>query len=117
MSTGRLVIVTGKGGVGKTTVAAALGAATAAEGRRALLVEIARPGRSCSRHLGLAHVDGYAAVGTARCSRYGVEGMPYLAPERIAITVWSQASESTHKRSERIEATLLLLSISIATRA
>ncbi len=48
MSTGRLVIVTGKGGVGKTTVAAALGAATAAEGRRALLVEIARPGRLAS---------------------------------------------------------------------
>lgn len=48
MSTGRLVIVTGKGGVGKTTVTAALGAASAAKGHRALLVEIARPGRLAS---------------------------------------------------------------------
>ena len=48
MSTGRLVIVTGKGGVGKTTVAAALAAATAGANGRALLVEIARPGRLAS---------------------------------------------------------------------
>ncbi len=48
MSTGRLVIVTGKGGVGKTTVAAALAAAAAEEGQRALLLEIARPGRLAS---------------------------------------------------------------------
>ena len=48
MSTGRLVIVTGKGGVGKTTVATALAAAAAGEEKRALLVENARPGRLAS---------------------------------------------------------------------
>ena len=48
MSAGQLVIVTGKGGVGKTTVAAALGAAAAKAGKRALVVEIARPGRLAS---------------------------------------------------------------------
>ncbi|MGI8440280.1 MAG: ArsA family ATPase, partial [Thermoleophilaceae bacterium] len=37
----RLVFVTGKGGVGKSTVAAALGTAAAARGRRALVCEVA----------------------------------------------------------------------------
>jgi anion-transporting ArsA/GET3 family ATPase len=38
----RLVIVTGKGGTGKTTVAAALAVAAAAEGRRVLVAEVGR---------------------------------------------------------------------------
>jgi len=44
----RLVIVTGKGGVGKTTVAAAVAHAAVAARRRALLVEVATPGRLAS---------------------------------------------------------------------
>ena len=36
----RLHVVTGKGGTGKTTVAAALALALAARGRRALLLEV-----------------------------------------------------------------------------
>jgi len=40
-----LLFVTGKGGVGKTTVAAGLGLAAAAEGRRTIVCEVAAPGR------------------------------------------------------------------------
>jgi anion-transporting ArsA/GET3 family ATPase len=45
----RLVLVTGKGGVGKTTVAAALGLAAARQGRRVVLCEVA--GRERMREL------------------------------------------------------------------
>src|SRR5215207_2353057 len=41
----RLVYVTGKGGVGRSTVAAALGLALAARGRRAILCEVAEQDR------------------------------------------------------------------------
>lgn len=51
-----VVIVTGKGGVGKTTVAGAIGLAAARAGRRTLLVEV--EGRdSLSRALGVAAWD------------------------------------------------------------
>jgi anion-transporting ArsA/GET3 family ATPase len=45
MSEPRLIFVTGKGGVGKTTVAAALGQQAADLGRRTLIVETAADGR------------------------------------------------------------------------
>jgi anion-transporting ArsA/GET3 family ATPase len=48
MAAPRLVIVTGKGGVGKTTVAAAVARAAVEGRRRALLVEVANPGRLAS---------------------------------------------------------------------
>jgi anion-transporting ArsA/GET3 family ATPase len=41
----RLIFVTGKGGVGKSTVAAALGIAAAREGRRAIVCEVAQQER------------------------------------------------------------------------
>lgn len=45
MSESRLIFVTGKGGVGKTTIAAALGQQAAAGGHRTLIVETAADGR------------------------------------------------------------------------
>src|SRR6185312_14520356 len=43
----RLIVVTGKGGVGKTTVAAALGLLAAEQGRRVLVVEFGAQDRLC----------------------------------------------------------------------
>ncbi len=52
----RLVYVTGKGGVGKTTVAAALGLAAARAGKRTVICEVAEQER-------ITHAFGHAAAG------------------------------------------------------
>jgi len=56
MSASRLLFVTGKGGVGKTTVAAALGLHAAAHGRRALIIGTANDGS-------LAQIFGHRKLG------------------------------------------------------
>jgi anion-transporting ArsA/GET3 family ATPase len=53
----QLVVVTGKGGVGKTTVAAALGSALADAGRRTLVLEV-DPRENAHRMLGVAPSGG-----------------------------------------------------------
>ena len=60
MSASRLLFVTGKGGVGKTTVTAALGWSIAAQGGRTLLVELAAD-RGLARLFGVAKLDGTPA--------------------------------------------------------
>jgi anion-transporting ArsA/GET3 family ATPase len=67
----RLVVVTGKGGVGKTTVAAALGLLAARRGRRTVVCEVAQQER-------LAALFGAHDVGHAE---------PELAPGLFAVSV------------------------------
>jgi anion-transporting ArsA/GET3 family ATPase len=66
----RLVVVTGKGGVGKTTVAAALGLAAARRGKRVVLCEVAEQ-------------DRLAALFSARLTHAETE----LAPGLFAVSV------------------------------
>jgi hypothetical protein len=73
----RLLFVTGKGGVGKTTVAAALGQHAAEHGQRTLIVETASDGR-------LAHVFGHRTLGaTPRRLRAGLDAVRVDARELV----------------------------------
>lgn len=63
----QLVVVTGKGGVGKTTVAAALGRLLAASGRRTLLLEI-DPRESLHQLLGTEPSGGHIVKASSRLS-------------------------------------------------
>lgn len=79
----RIHLVTGKGGVGKTTVSAALARAAAAHGRRVLLTEIGDPEGGYSpvgRLFGYEHLDhrpqplGYGVLGAHLWGPTGHEG-------------------------------------------
>jgi anion-transporting ArsA/GET3 family ATPase len=88
----RLVIVTGKGGTGKTTVCAALASALAARGRRTLVVETGRDeelpalfgwrgapvgyaGAEIAPHLRAMRMEPYAALGEYLRVRLGVPAL------------------------------------------
>src|SRR5271165_5897064 len=61
-----LVVVTGKGGVGKSTVAAALGLAAYRRGLRAIVVEVAARG-DVARALGTPDLAGRRTDRACRC--------------------------------------------------
>ncbi|MBK6921285.1 MAG: AAA family ATPase [Deltaproteobacteria bacterium] len=67
----RVALVVGPGGVGKTTVAAALAMRAAAAGRRTIVVTI-DPSRRLAQALGLLAQDGHVAGDVARVEHDGV---------------------------------------------
>ena len=80
----RLIVVTGKGGVGKTTVAAALGLLAAEQGRRVLVVEFGAQDRLCGMF--------GAPVPEPGSQQHLAEGLSSLSidPDR-ALLEWIQA--------------------------
>lgn len=85
----QLIVVTGKGGVGKTTLAAAIGRLLAARGRQTLLLEV-DPRESLHQLLGTEPSGGHVVKAGARLSaqnlqpRHVVEG---LVREKVRIGV------------------------------
>ena len=73
----RVIFITGKGGVGKTSVAAALARATAMRGKRVLLTEVAVPGDDYSPLAGLFGRHQLPRVEEVLCP--GVHGVILLA--------------------------------------
>jgi anion-transporting ArsA/GET3 family ATPase len=67
----KLIVLTGPGGVGKTTLAAALGLAAARRGRRALVLTV-DPARRLAQALGLSARD----AGSSRPSEVSAPGIP-----------------------------------------
>jgi anion-transporting ArsA/GET3 family ATPase len=88
----RLVFVTGKGGVGKTTVAAALGIAAARDGARTIVVEVSRQAR-------IARSFGATAQGPRE-----VELMPGLST--VSIDPDSAMQEYLRRQAGRLGAVL-----------
>jgi anion-transporting ArsA/GET3 family ATPase len=86
----RLVVVTGKGGVGKTTVAAALGLLAARSGKRTVVCEVAEQER-------LAALFGIGAVG---------HGERELAPRLHAVSVQPARAKEEWLRHQLKSATL-----------
>src|SRR6266550_3599577 len=75
-SSSRVIIVAGKGGVGKTTTAAALAVAAARAGRRVLLIEL--EGKS-----GLGSMFGYETISGEQEVYPGVTVLPLAADEAL----------------------------------
>src|SRR5439155_905579 len=90
-SSSRVIIVAGKGGVGKTTIAAALAVAAARAGRRALLVEL--EGKS-----GLASMFGLASLTGEQEVYPGVTVLPLAADEALLEYLESHGLRRMSKR-------------------
>ena len=99
-----LIYVTGKGGVGKTTVSAALGLAAAAAGRRTIVCEVAQQERvsrafqreGVQREVEVQLADGHAAPVAVR--RQGQRG----SHRRLADT--ALAGHDDHRVVENVHA-------------
>ena len=84
----RIHLVTGKGGVGRTTVAAALAMAAAAEGKRVLLTEIGDPD------------GGYSAIGRKFDREHLTPDPEFLGPPRLkGCHVWATRGHELFARS------------------
>lgn len=82
LATRRVIIVVGAGGVGKTSLSAAIGVAAARQGRRALVLTV-DPARRLASALGLEHIDAHAQ--TLPVATFAALGAPTGADLDVAM--------------------------------
>ncbi|MCO4760882.1 MAG: ArsA family ATPase [Myxococcales bacterium] len=78
----RVIVCVGAGGVGKTTISAAIGVAAAQQGRKALVLTV-DPARRLANALGLAGFESHAQTLTAET--FAAQGVSVRAPLSVAM--------------------------------
>ncbi|MFZ6686981.1 cellulose biosynthesis protein BcsQ [Undibacterium sp. SXout11W] len=94
-----IAVVSAKGGVGKTTISANLGAGIAQRGRPALIVDL-DPQNAMQWHLGGLDQNDCKGISALNASRTRLEGVTHNSPYGVRFTPYGNGGESRRLRFE-----------------